>query len=176
MSATHEFTFVLDRDPTDDEVDALFAAGCDDASPETARGGVSLLHFDREAPSLYAAMTSALHDTREAGFTVTAVQSEDLVSLRDIAVRTGRTYESVRLLATGQRGPGGFPPPYRCGDWSLYSWTQVLQWLGRHFRTTAGDNTYDRMIAAADLMVRAQRTLDQAAPQTEAREFFDEAA
>jgi hypothetical protein len=36
---------------------------------------------------------------------------QDLVSVRDIAQRVGRTRESVRLLVDGKRGPGNFPPP-----------------------------------------------------------------
>lgn len=158
---THDFTFVLDRVPLDEEIDQLFEAGCDDASPETAKGGVSLLHFGREADSLADALVSALRDVRRAGFTVTAVQSEDLVSLKDIATRTGRSYEAVRLLATGQRGPGGFPPAHQGGGLSLYSWAQVQGWLATHLRDVGQASTYDREIAAADHIVRAQRLLDQ---------------
>ncbi len=159
MTAPHEFTFVLDRDPTDDELEALYESGCDDASAETRRGA-ALLHFDRDADSLADALVSALRDTQRAGFVVTAVRSEDFVSLRDIAARTGRTYEAVRLLATGQRGPGNFPPAYRSGDWSLYSWAQVLSWLSQHFPTSIEESPYDREIAAADHLVRVRRLLD----------------
>ncbi|MHA6805961.1 hypothetical protein [Salinifilum ghardaiensis] len=54
----HEFTFVLDRDPTDDEVDTLFDATQGDATPELRRGA-SLLRFDREADTPAAALVSA---------------------------------------------------------------------------------------------------------------------
>jgi hypothetical protein len=46
--ATHVFTVVLDRRPTDDEVDELFAAGCDDASFGVEHG-LSIAQFDRAA-------------------------------------------------------------------------------------------------------------------------------
>ncbi len=87
--------------------------------------------------------------------------SEDLVTLKEIAARTRRTYESVRLLAAGRRGPGGFPGPMSAQGWTLYSWTQVSQWLTRHYPSTVQDRDlltleHDRIIAAADHLVRAR--------------------
>ena len=155
---THSFTLVLDRAPTDDEPDALFEAGADDSTPEWNEGAdTGRLHFDRDAPTLAKALVSALRNVESAGLRVVAVQSDDLVTLKEIAVRTGRTYESVRLLATGARGPGGFPPPLSSGGYALYSWAQVGSWWGAAFGpgpTLATD--YDRMIAAADHLVRAR--------------------
>jgi len=89
---------------------------------------------------------------------VTAIASDDPVSLRDIADRIGRTYESVRLLAAGKRGPGGFPAPLAGGQWALYSWTEVSAWLART-KGTDGLNAYDRELAAADHLLRARRIL-----------------
>ena len=45
------------------------------------------------------------------GVTVARIADAGLVSMADIAARTGRTREGVRLLTAGARGPGGFPPP-----------------------------------------------------------------
>ncbi|MGH3914434.1 MAG: hypothetical protein ACRDTC_13675, partial [Pseudonocardiaceae bacterium] len=118
---THEFTLILDHPPSGEEMDALFEAGCDDSTPETVAGS-GWLHFDRAAGSLLEALTSAIRDVESTGLTVCAVASDDLVSLKDIAARVGRSYESARLLASGKRGPGGFPPPVTAADgWSLYS-------------------------------------------------------
>lgn len=168
---THEFTFVLDRRADDEEIDALFDAGCDDATPER-EDGRTFLHFDRDADTLAEALVSALQDVERAGMRGVSVRSDDLVSLREIAGRTGRTYESVRLLAGGLRGPGGFPPPMSDDNWALYSWAQVGPWFARHYPNTAVDrghmNTeYDRIIAAADHLVRARALLagDVAAEQ-----------
>jgi hypothetical protein len=160
---SHEFTFVIDHPVSDDDLDALFDAGCDDATPEQ-NDSRALLHFDREAPSLAEALVSALADVERAGLQVGAVRSDDLVSCREIASRTGRTYESVRLLANGQRGPGGFPLPLSDGSWVLYSWAQVGPWFARHYPGTEIDreylNTeYDRVIAAADHLLRARAIL-----------------
>lgn len=156
----HEFTFVLDHTTNDDEIDALYEAGCDDATPvqEEAR---TLLHFHREAASLAEALVSALRDVERTGLHVAAVDTEDLVTVKDIAARTERSYESVRLLANGQRGPGGFPPPMSSGGWTFYSWAQVAAWFTRHFPGTGHEQSteYDRVIAAADHLVRARAIL-----------------
>jgi len=94
---------------------------------------------------------------------VGSVLSEDLVTLKEIAARTRRPYESVRLLAAGKRGPGGFPGPMSSHGWALYSWTQVSEWLTRHYPSTVQDRElltlsleHDCIIAAADHLVRAR--------------------
>jgi hypothetical protein len=157
-----EFTFVLDHALSDDEADALYEAGGDDSTPEiNERANNTLLHFDREASSLGEALVSALHTVEAAGLRAVAVQADDLVTLKDVAARTDRTYEGVRLLSTGQRGPGGFPPPMATSGWALYSWAQVAAWFEATFGADAPalPSHYDRVIAAADHLVRARALL-----------------
>lgn len=157
--ATHDFTLVLDHEPADGDLDELYDAGLSDAVVEHGNG-TTLAHFTRDAETLHAAVVSALHDVERAGFTAQAVVSDDLVSLKEIAGRIGRTYESVRLLATGQRGPGGFPPPLSSGGgWVLYSWAQVSAWFTDVLGTACSVTEYDRLIAAADHLVRARAML-----------------
>jgi len=48
---TYTFQLLLDRAPTDEEIDALHCAGLDDAGIET--GDYGLIDVDREAPSLF---------------------------------------------------------------------------------------------------------------------------
>jgi hypothetical protein len=159
MSA-HEFTLILDHAPTGEELDALFEAGCDDSTPETVAGS-GWLHFDRDAASLLEALTSAIRDVESTGLTVCAVASDDLVSLKDVARRTDRTYEAARLWASDKRGPGGFPPPVTAADgWSLYSWAQVAEWLRTNLFTDAVARSDDRILAAVDHLVRARWLLD----------------
>ncbi len=90
-------------------MDALYEAGCDDATFGVS-DGVTHAAFDREAPSLDAAVLSAISDVERAGGRVIRIDIDDLVSIADVAERYGRTAESVRLLIAGDRGPGGFPP------------------------------------------------------------------
>jgi hypothetical protein len=117
-----EFTIVL-RGPIDDKiVDALFEAGCDDATIRTS-GALVFADFDREAPTMLEALTSAIRQVRSVGLEVRSVEPGDFVTLSEIAERLGRTRESVRLLADGpawrrplptcgyaRRGPGPSVP------------------------------------------------------------------
>jgi hypothetical protein len=67
---------------TDDQADALFAAGCDDGTPACCNG-LAWIHFDREAASLEDAIRSAITQVRSAGFSVSKVEldAEAAVSL-----------------------------------------------------------------------------------------------
>jgi hypothetical protein len=72
---TYEFDVLLKgvSEVTDEQADALFAAGCDDGTPASC-DGVAWVHFDREAASLEAAIASAVAQVRAAGFTVSKVE------------------------------------------------------------------------------------------------------
>lgn len=155
---TYDFTFVLDHALSDGEVDALWDAGGNDATPElNERTNTGVIHFDREAASLAEALVSALRTVEAAGLRAVAVRSDDLVTLKEIAARTGRTYEGVRLLAAGKRGPGGFPVPLSSDGYAFYSWSQVSAWFAGVFGDgPAVPSDYDRVIAAADHLVRAR--------------------
>ncbi|ORV61584.1 hypothetical protein AWC03_09845 [Mycobacterium europaeum] len=152
----YEFALAVDRDPTE-MADNLFEIADGDLVPEGGTG-VNVVHVYREADSFATALLGAVKDVESAGLIVTGIASDDLVSLRDIASRLGRTYESVRLIAGGKRGRGGFPTPLSTGQWSLYSWAEVSAWFSRSHGTEA-PSTYDREIAAADHLIRARRIL-----------------
>lgn len=130
---TFEFTLVISGDVMSDEaINALFEAGCDDAT----FGGVdtsSFGGFDREAETLEQAIASAIAQVESVpGLVVLRVEPDDLVTLSEIAQRLGRSRESVRLLAGGERGPGGFPAPVshlRTRN-RLWRWSDVAAWAG----------------------------------------------
>ncbi|MBB6173038.1 hypothetical protein HNR23_003098 [Nocardiopsis mwathae] len=152
---THDFTLLLDRLPSDEDYDRLFEAGCDDAQPETS-GDACLLHFMREAPTLAMAVVTALRDAETAGFTVTGLRAEDLVTLEGIAARVGRSEEDVRRLSAGEDGPGDFPAPVTDAPWALYRWDQVAPWFEQHPEEGEGAATFERWIAAADHVIQAR--------------------
>lgn len=159
MAETFDFTFVLDGAPTDEQLDALFDAGGDDATAErNKRTNTGRVNFCRNAETLPEALVSALRTVEAAGLRATAVESEDLVTLKEIAARTGRTYEGVRMLANGQRGRGGFPPAISSNGPAFYSWAQVSEWFNKHFGSGAPalPSEYDRTIAVADHLIRAR--------------------
>jgi hypothetical protein len=71
----YEFDIVL-RDVaevTEDQADALFAAGCDDGTPASCNG-LTWIHFDREAASLEEAIRSAVAQVRAAGLAVSKIE------------------------------------------------------------------------------------------------------
>lgn len=74
---TYNFRVVLasGTDLTDDLAERLGEVGCDDATPWSSKGVVSL-GFDREADSLETAIRSAIADIQKAGCTVEHVEIE----------------------------------------------------------------------------------------------------
>jgi hypothetical protein len=62
----HTFWLVLDRDPTDSELEDLFEAGCDDAGFSTDPT-TSVANFDREAESFEEAVQSATQQVESVG-------------------------------------------------------------------------------------------------------------
>jgi hypothetical protein len=154
------FTLVLDRMPTDDELDALFEAGCDDATFGSDRG-LPVAGFDREAPALADAIASAVRAVESTGLTVLRVIDEDLLTLADVADRIGQSRESVRRYVTGVRGPGGFPPPVNPGrDGAVfYRWSEVVPWLREHLHLDVAD--VDPALVVANLILQARRHRQQ---------------
>jgi hypothetical protein len=133
----YDFALVLDgpTELTPQVEDALFEAGCDDAT-FSVRYGRLFAEFSRSAPSLKDAILSAIRDIHGAavGATVFQVDECDLVTQADIARRMGRTRQMVHQYITGQRGPGTFPPPscHLAEGAPLWPWCEVSQWLAQH--------------------------------------------
>ena len=131
---THEFTLIVDGPDLQEEASltALYEAGCDDAAVGRV-ASVQYLDFEREADTLSDAVVSAVADIERAvpGARVVHLEPDDLVTLSDVAERTGRTRESIRLLTTGERGPGGFPAPathFRVRQ-RMWRWQEVAGWF-----------------------------------------------
>ncbi len=149
----HEFTLVLTgADVLDDPVlNALYEAGCDDAT-FGERGSVQYAAFHRRAPTFAAAVTGAIRVIEEtaSGTHVIRVEPEDFVSLSAIARRCGRSRESIRLLAEGARGPGGFPDPVRWVDarTTLWRWSEVAEWFERAVGEEVSPPESARFVAA----------------------------
>lgn len=70
----HEFTITLRGidELTVEVADALYEAGCDDGSPGSCNGIVTV-DFNREAESLGEAVGSAIQDVEKAGFAVARI-------------------------------------------------------------------------------------------------------
>jgi MoaA/NifB/PqqE/SkfB family radical SAM enzyme len=68
MNMEHEFTLIIDGIPdlTPAVMDALFEAGCDDATV-SRQGGTIAMDFVRPAPSRRDAIIGAIRDVEKAG-------------------------------------------------------------------------------------------------------------
>jgi hypothetical protein len=163
------FSLKVNREVTDAEMEALFEAGCDDAAVETGPLGTTI-EFDREAPSLAVAITTAVRDVEKVpGLLVVGLACANMVTLLDIAQRAGVTREAARLWATGQRGGGDFPPAVimTTGGERLWDWEQVAPWLLQHGTARQPVNcdvswtdAVDlRILHAADCVLRARDAL-----------------
>lgn len=73
----YEFTVILEgvTELTTQMAEALFLGGCDDGSPGSCGGQVTV-DFNRQATSLETAIRTAVRDVSKAGFRVTRVELE----------------------------------------------------------------------------------------------------
>src|SRR3954463_13687714 len=96
MMKTHEFSIIASGlDPRADDFESRFYnAGCDDALVAFQKGRI-IIDFAREAESVQQAISSAVEDVRHAGAKVEHVEPDPLVSLSDIAQRSGLTRAAV---------------------------------------------------------------------------------
>lgn len=133
----HEFTLIVEGPDLQDEVHlkALYEAGFADATIGRV-GSIQYLDFDREADTFPDAVYSATEGIEEVvpQARVVHLEPDDLVTMSEIASRTERTRESIRLLITGDRGPGRFPAPathFRSRQ-RMWRWQQVAVWFAEN--------------------------------------------
>ncbi|WP_423924786.1 helix-turn-helix transcriptional regulator [Candidatus Palauibacter sp.] len=165
---THSFTLIVEgvdiNDP--DVFDALYEAGCDDATIGVTNG-IPVMDFDREAASFNEAILSAIADAESVeSLRVVRIADPDLVSMSEIAARIGRSRECVRLWVLGKRGPGGFPPPLNDPHdrYRFWRWSDVEGWL----RGVLGGEPWssdDHLRAAINATLELRHHLGQLDPQ-----------
>jgi predicted DNA-binding transcriptional regulator AlpA len=140
----YNFTLIVEGADlqTEEAQDALFEAGCDDATIGSV-DGVQFTEFDREANSYAQALTSAIVTIQRtiSGARVVHVEPDELVTMSEIAERIGRSRESIRLLIAGQRGPGDFPSPVSHVQTRNRLWRlpDVLRWFATRYEDEFGD-------------------------------------
>jgi hypothetical protein len=165
VTTKFEFTLELDRDP-----DPVAGGELAEAVPylvalEGGPNSPTLANIIIEHDTFPEAVTTVVWQIEAAGYPVVGLELDDLVAIGELAVRTGRSQETIQRLADGQCGPGGFPPPIEPEDWGLYRWTAVADWFTEHFPDQTFD--LDRQARAADHLLRA-RHLTRTEPHREA--------
>ncbi|HXQ18705.1 MAG TPA: hypothetical protein VN781_03660 [Acidimicrobiales bacterium] len=148
---------------SDEEADRLYEAFDEEIAIEEGPKG----HFvgcEREAEHFLDAVLDALAEVITLGFEPLAVEDE-LVSMADIAERTGRSRQSVSMLANDQRGPGGFPRAVAGNVRSpLWHWADVAAWFESAGSGEAVVEDRIRTIAAVNGAL-ANRVLRRERPQ-----------
>jgi hypothetical protein len=128
----HQFTlrFVLPSAGivSDETVERLSEAGCDDALIGVGQAGRVALEFVRSSQSAHTAVLSAIRDVRRVLPKAELVEvAPDIVGLTDVAEIVGCSRQNMRklLIASGQ----GMPAPIHEGTPSLWHLAPVLDWL-----------------------------------------------
>ena len=129
--AVFEFSIIASGlDPQDPNFETQFLeVGCDDATISYQRGHI-IVDFSREANSIEVAMDTAVRDVLSVGAKVERVEPDPLVSLSDIADRSGKTRQAISLFAQGTRR-AGFPAPIArvTSSSPLWDWAEVAEWF-----------------------------------------------
>ena len=160
----HDFALIVDGvDDLDDVVEnALFEAGCDDATV-SMQYGLLYIEFSRSAASLKDAIISAIEAVEDAGIgaQVRRVDDCNLVTASDIARRIKRSRQLIHQYMNAERGPGGFPPPecYLVDRKPLWAWCEVSFWLAQNNLLRHEDSWDAEVVAAINnaLEVRRQK-------------------
>ena len=107
----------------------FYDAGCDDATISFQKGHI-IVDFAREAGSIGKAIISAVRNVEAAGAHIDRIEPDPLVSLADIAARTGMTRAAMTQYSKGQRSKN-FPSPVArvTSDSPLWDWASVAKWL-----------------------------------------------
>jgi predicted DNA-binding transcriptional regulator AlpA len=131
---TFDFSIIASGlDPeAEDFADRFFNAGCDDATISFQKGHI-IVDFAREAASIGAAIVSAMECVNATGAMVDRIEPDSLVSLSDIASRTGMSRAAMTQYSKGQRSKD-FPSPVAkvTSDSPLWDWATVAKWLFQH--------------------------------------------
>lgn len=159
-----DYSFVLIFSLPDQEadpeayLDALYEAGCDDASVGIGRLGMIGLDFTRQAPSADQAVRSAVEAVRKAIPGAELVQAgPDLVGLTETAEAFGFSRQNMRKYATGHAaGRAAFPAPAFIGEPTLWHMAEVALWLRNNTSVPVSDD----LIAVATAAARINHDID----------------
>jgi hypothetical protein len=158
----YDFALVIQGVPelSDSVTDALFNAGCDDATFRIQYGRL-YGEFSRSAKSLEDAILSAIQNVHDAriGASVLRVDECNLVTPAEIGRRIGRSRQLVYQYINGIRGPGNFPAPEcHLGEGSpLWAWCEVSYWLAANNIVRPEEGWNAEVVAAINTLLELMR-------------------
>lgn len=159
-----DFTLVLNGPDIGEQpyLDMLYEAGCDQALLGTGPNP-QYADFGYEAPTFEQAVLGAIADVEGADIPhleVISVNTDEPISAAEIARKTGRSRESIRLLIAGRRGPGGFPQPINPRIAKKYwHWSEVVRWFADALGEEVDDPERAEFVAAVNAQLEARRRL-----------------
>ena len=152
---TLRFALPSNEDPSDDLVERLAVAGCDDALVGIGMRGRLAMDFSRRATSAREAVFGAIADVREAiPDAQIAEVSPDLVGVTDIADLMGCSRQNIRRMLVTSRSSS--PPPLHEGNPSIWHLAHVLHWLVSEKRYCVNP----QLIALAELTMSVNAAID----------------
>jgi transcriptional regulator with XRE-family HTH domain len=158
----YDFALVITgvQELTPEAQDALFSAGCDDATFSIQYGRL-YAEFSRTADSLKNAILTAIRDVRKAdiGAEVESIDECNLVTQAEIARRINRSRQLVSQYISGERGPGNFPPPacHFAEDAPMWAWCAVSFWLAKNDIIRQEENRNAEIIELINLALEMER-------------------
>ncbi len=171
----YEFSIIASGlDPQAEDFESRFYdAGCDDATISFQKGHI-IVDFAREADSITSAICSAMNCVRKAGAQVDRVEPDPLVSLSDIAARTGLTRAAITQYAKGDRHDN-FPTPVArvTSETSLYDWSDVATWLFKHKRLSLDEALQAEALKAANEAIKCHEPKLEEALEGRLKAFQD---
>jgi predicted DNA-binding transcriptional regulator AlpA len=157
---TFEFSIIASGlDPeAEDFADRFFNAGCDDATISFQKGHI-IVDFAREANSVTEAIVSAVECVKAAGAAVDRVEPDSLVSLAEIASRTGMSRAAMTQYSKGQRGKN-FPAPMArvTSESPLWDWSVVAKWLFQHEKISRDAALEAAAVSAANAAIESHQS------------------
>jgi transcriptional regulator with XRE-family HTH domain len=126
----HDFAFVLDADPHNQDVEDMFF---DEPFLDTTlilQNGALALSFDREAKSYKDAVLSAYEDIKSTGVKILSFDPDYLVTSSEIARRVGLSRAAISKYERADI-ENGFPAPVRyvLSKRPVYDWVPVSKWF-----------------------------------------------
>ena len=118
------------------------------------------IEFDRAAPSFAEAVYSAISEVEAVpGLFVDLIEHSEFVTASEIAQRTGKSREAVRLWAASRRRSGGFP---KAADgfgrgYKFWHWSEVLGWLLAQGLIKSAELDYARVTEAINAALAVRR-------------------
>jgi len=116
-------------------LDALFEAGCDDATVGIGKPGSLGLAFTREAESAENALKSAIEAVKKAVPGAELIEvTPDLVNLSDLAQMVGCTRQNIRKYAIGEvrSAKARFPAPAFASPQTVWHFYNIACWLNKY--------------------------------------------